>query len=92
MAQNRLEDNPIIKQMASDIKALLKGQNELRDMLLHPENGIYKRIYALEMWQAEQEKRSNEMRKFWMKIILAVITTMLASGGIFGYVFHLIPK
>ena len=92
MAGMRLQDDPLIKEIHDKVDRILNKQEEFEKRLLDPEKGIYARITDLERWKQNQEKEYSFKRQLRWRIIVAVITTLLATGGLFGYVIRFFPK
>ena len=92
MPQNRLEDNPVIKQMASDIKTILKKQEGIERMLLDPDNGVYSRIRSLEHWREIVDSERITRKKKWERIIWIIVGALLTGGSILGYSLQFVQK
>jgi len=88
-----------IAEIKESQKEIISGQNEIKEMMLHPENGFYRRLFDLTesinrlQTQHDDLNASYQSMKKWLwRVLWFVIGVLLTGGSILGYSISLTPK
>jgi len=82
---NRLQDDPVIQNINSNVNTILDKQSKIENYLLDPDNGYFKRVNDLEKWRNDTiDPERKKYKAVMAKIIWMIIGALIFGGGFLG--------